>query len=100
MSDEHRVKIANAGILKALIDHALGLRPMSATQVQAGVALMRKILPDLNTVDVNASVEHHLVAYLPQPAQSVTDWAARYAPRQIEAVAEPRPVSPGSDRAQ
>lgn len=47
MSNEHRVKIQNSNILNALIEHVEGIRDMSATQVSAGLGLLRKILPDL-----------------------------------------------------
>lgn len=47
MSDEHRVKIQNSNILNALIEHVEGRRDMSSSQVTAGVALLKKILPDL-----------------------------------------------------
>jgi hypothetical protein len=47
MSDEHRVKIQNSNILNALIEHVEGKREMSSTQVTAGVALLKKIMPDL-----------------------------------------------------
>ena len=51
MSEEHRVKIQNSNILNALIEHVVGKREMSSTQVTAGLGLMRKVLPDLsNTV--------------------------------------------------
>lgn len=50
MSDEHRVKIQNSNVLNALIEHATGQREMSGTQVTAGIALMRKVLPDLSSV--------------------------------------------------
>jgi hypothetical protein len=56
MSDEHRVKIQNSNILNALIEHVQGEREMSATQVSAGVALLRKVMPDLSSTE--ASVEH------------------------------------------
>lgn len=52
MSEEHRVKIKNSNILNALIEHIEGARDMSATQVSAGLGLLRKVMPDL------ASVEH------------------------------------------
>lgn len=52
MSDEHRVKIRNSNILNALIEHVEGVREMSPSQVTAGLGLLRKVLPDL------ASVEH------------------------------------------
>lgn len=58
MSSEHRTKIANSQILKCLIEHTEGKRDMSATQVSAGLGLLRKILPDLAaTADVGESGE-------------------------------------------
>lgn len=47
MSADHRVKIQNSNILNALIEHVEGKREMSATQVSAGLGLLRKVLPDL-----------------------------------------------------
>jgi hypothetical protein len=49
MSEAHRVKIQNSNILNALIEHVEGKREMSATQVTAGVSLLRKVLPDLTS---------------------------------------------------
>lgn len=50
MSPEHRAKIQRSQILKALIEHAEGKREMSATQVTAGLGLLKKCLPDLSSV--------------------------------------------------
>lgn len=47
MPNEHRVKIQNSNILNALIEHVEGRREMSATQVSAGLGLLRKVMPDL-----------------------------------------------------
>lgn len=47
MDDSHRVKIQNSNILNALIEHVEGRREMSSSQVSAGVALLRKVMPDL-----------------------------------------------------
>lgn len=52
MSNEHRDKIKNSNILRALIEHAEGSREMTATQVTAGLGLLKKALPDLATVSV------------------------------------------------
>lgn len=52
MSHEHRVKIQNSNILNALIEHVLGTREMSSTQVTAGLGLMKKVLPDLQSMTV------------------------------------------------
>lgn len=53
MSDEHRVKIQNSNVLNALIEHAEGTREMSSTQVTAGIALLKKVLPDLQAVTLS-----------------------------------------------
>lgn len=47
MSEEHRIKIQNSNILNALVEHVEGRREMSSTQVTAGVALLKKVLPDM-----------------------------------------------------
>lgn len=47
MSNEHRLKIQNSNILKALISHVEGKLDMSSTQVTAGLGLLKKVLPDL-----------------------------------------------------
>ena len=47
MSDSHRVKIQNSNVLNALLEHVDGKREMSASQVTAGVALLKKYMPDL-----------------------------------------------------
>jgi hypothetical protein len=52
MSDEHRVKIQNSNILNALVEHACGKRNMSATQVSAGLGLLKKVLPDLQAMTI------------------------------------------------
>ncbi len=52
MSDEHRTKIANSQILKCLIEHATGEKEMSASQVTAGLGLLKKVLPDLQSVEL------------------------------------------------
>ncbi len=60
MSDQHRIKIQNSQILKCLIQHSEGTREMSQTQVTAGIALLKKVLPDLQTVKHEGSTENPL----------------------------------------
>lgn len=52
MSEEHRVKIKNSNILNALIEHVEGKREMSSTQVTAGLGLIKKVLPDIASVEL------------------------------------------------
>lgn len=52
LTEAHRDKIRKSNILNALIQHVEGNRDMSATQVTAGLGLLKKALPDLSTVSV------------------------------------------------
>ncbi len=74
MPEEHRTKIANSQILKCLVEHVEGKREMSATQVTAGLGLLRKVLPDLSQTDMTAEVVHRSVMRIPAPAKSVEEW--------------------------
>ena len=58
MDDSHRVKIQNSNILNALIEHVDGRRKMGATQVSAGVALLKKVLPDLQAMTLTGPGEN------------------------------------------
>jgi hypothetical protein len=58
MTNEHRGKIKTAAILKALEEHTLGLRKMSQTQITAGVALLRKVMPDLHSTTVTGDADN------------------------------------------
>ena len=57
MTHEHRVKIQNSNILNALIEHAVGKRDMSSTQVAAGLGLLKKVMPDVSTVTLQGDEE-------------------------------------------
>lgn len=57
MSEEHRLKIKNSNILSCLLDHVTGGREMSATQVTAGLGLLKKVFPDLAAMTVNGDDE-------------------------------------------
>ena len=77
MPEEHRVKIRNSNILNALIEHVEGKREMSATQVSAGLGLLRKCLPDLTNVEVSGTIETNYVMAMPEVAESAKDWLDR-----------------------
>ena len=84
MSDEHRTKIANSQILKCLLEHIQGTREMSATQVSAGLGLLRKVLPDLSQAEIKSEVVHRYVARLPEKAKSTEQWQQQHAPQTIQ----------------
>ena len=75
LSDEHRTKIANSQILNRLIGHIEGSVDMSPTQVTAGVALLRKVLPDLSQATITGDDENplRLVTRIELVAPDATD---------------------------
>lgn len=75
--EAHRVKIANSNILNALMEHALGAREMSNTQVTAAIALLRKVLPDMTESKQDITVEHRSVMRMPEPAKDGAEWLKR-----------------------
>ncbi len=81
MSDEHRVKIQNSNILNALIEHIEGRREMSATQVSAGLGLLKKVMPDLSAADNTTEVVHRYVARLPEKATDADTWQKQHSPQ-------------------
>jgi len=55
MSPEHRDKIANSNILSKLIKAAEGKEEMTATQAQIGIALLKKVMPDISSIELTGS---------------------------------------------
>ena len=89
MPEEHRLKIQNSNILNALIEHATGEREMSATQVSAGLGLLRKIMPDLSSTTLSGDPENPLKIVAEENAQRFASGIARIATRS---------GTPGSDK--
>jgi hypothetical protein len=81
MTDEHRTKIGNSQILKCLLDHVEGKREMSATQVSAGLGLLRKVMPDLSSAELKSEVVHRYVARVPEKAADAKSWQEQHAPK-------------------
>jgi hypothetical protein len=84
MGEEHRDKIRNSNILNALVEHVEGKREMASSQVTAGIALLRKIMPDLSSVELSGEVETRYVAELPSVAQDGDTWEHQYAPKRLQ----------------
>jgi hypothetical protein len=58
MSHEHRSKIASAQIINRLQEIALGKVDGSQVSVNAAIALLRKVLPDLQATQHSGDSEH------------------------------------------
>ena len=50
-----RERIIAGGIANALIQHAMGKRKMSNTEVQAALGLVRKVIPDLSATELTVN---------------------------------------------
>lgn len=61
-TDEIRAKIQTSQLINRLTDHALGKIELSATQVRSIEVLIKKTLPDLSAVDMNANISGQVVA--------------------------------------
>ena len=84
MGAEHRSKIGNSRILSRLIDHVEGKIELSATQVTCGLGLLRKVMPDLASIEHSGEVETRYVAELPSVSLDGEAWAKQYAPKQLQ----------------
>lgn len=60
MTEEHRSKIKNSQILNNLIECAEGTRELSSTQANVGIALLRKVMPDLSSTTIQGDEESPL----------------------------------------
>jgi hypothetical protein len=95
LTHEHRGKIKASLIINALQEHTLGRLKMSQTQITAGVALLRKCLPDLNATSVSGDpanpITHRVIITgvrragdLPHQGVPLTTQGQMSAPRVIE----------------
>lgn len=60
MSEGHRLKIQNSNILSMLIKNAECKQDMSSGQVSSALGLLKKIMPDLSAITMDAEVKHDL----------------------------------------
>lgn len=87
MPEDVRAKIRATQILGRLQNFVLGVpepstgKPiaMSSSQVSAAIALLKKTLPDLQTVEFSGQVEHRQRVVSADPL-SPDEWAERYNP--------------------
>ena len=70
MSNAHRDKIKLSNILNVLIEHVEGNREMSASQVTAGLGLLKKVMPDLQSIDPDTG-KGGVVIHLPKGSENI-----------------------------
>ena len=70
--DRTRAKIQTTQLINRLTDHVMGKVELSASQVAAALGLIKKTLPDLTTVELNAEIkERHVINAQPM---SLDEW--------------------------
>ena len=74
-SEAHRKAIRDSNIVGRLIRHAAGRGKMSATQVRAADILLKKVLPDLQAIEMRAEIEQNVIHHMPRNG---TDWLSRH----------------------
>lgn len=88
LDQKWRDKIGTSMLINRLNSFAMGgvdpktKKPieMSDGQIRAALGLLRKVLPDLSSTEVNATHEHHYVARMPGVAQSSDEWQKQHSP--------------------
>lgn len=92
LDQKWRDKIQTSMLINRLNSFAMGgndpktKKPieMSDGQIRAALGLLRKVLPDLASTEVNATHEHHYVAELPTVCTSSDEWRQKYAPKTLQ----------------
>lgn len=85
--DETRLKIRTSQLVNRLTEHALGQIALEATQVKAIEILLRKTLPDLQSIDANIDGEIRNFVISGEP-MSEDDWEATYGVATSDGAAE------------
>lgn len=78
--EETRLKIKTTQLLNRLQDHGLGLVEMTSTQVRAIEIALRKVLPDLTSVESKNETTVRYVARVPEKASNSTSWQQQHSP--------------------
>ena len=76
-----RQKIKASYYIDRLHDHIAGTIELKMTQIRAIEILLRKCIPDLTAVAIQADVTHRYVAELPT-VLSREEWERKYGPNQ------------------
>lgn len=58
-SEEVRAKIQTSQLINVLQDHVFNGTEIKKTQVSAAIALLRKTIPDLQSVEGSLDLHHH-----------------------------------------
>jgi hypothetical protein len=82
MPERHRSKIADSQILNRLIAFCSGddSVKLSPAQVTASLGLLKKVMPDLASVENTSETQKTYVIRAPEPVALASDWERQNAP--------------------
>ena len=69
-----RERIQASMLINALQNHVFGKNDMKPTQVQAALGLLKKAMPDLQSVESKSEVTVQNVVRLPAPTATADEW--------------------------
>jgi hypothetical protein len=79
-----RDRIKAGGIVFRLHQHIVGKVAMTPSQVTAALGLLKKVVPDLASVEHKGEVEHKYVARTPEVMPDTEAWKQQYAPTNLQ----------------
>ncbi len=82
--DETRAKIQSAQIINRLSGHVMGTVELSATQVSAGLGLLRKTIPDLSQAEIKSETTVRYVARVPDKSTTSDTWQQQHEPQTLQ----------------
>lgn len=88
-ADRIRSKIQTESIVQRLTQFIKGEIIMEAAAVSAALGLLKKVLPDLTSVEHTGEIEHNYVARMPAPVKGMDEWQIRYSPNEVLTIAAP-----------
>lgn len=84
IGDEWRTKIQVSMLVNRLEDCAQGNVELSSTQVKAIEILLRKVAPDLQSVEHTGEIEHRYVAEVPSVVAEPVEWQQQHTPPSLK----------------
>lgn len=81
-----REKIQTRQLVNVLQDNSLGKlkAELSASRLKSIEILLRKVIPDLSSVEQKTDVNVNVEYYISAKPLNAADWQAEYGPKQIE----------------
>ena len=82
--DETRSRIKASQLINRLTNHVLGKVEMAPSAVTAALGLLRKVLPDLASVEHSGEIATPSVVRAPPVAASTEEWQRQHVPTTLQ----------------